>query len=241
MLIRSMEEPLFFACGDFVDWSVQTAWEQNDAEVDSAFGDWSSACNGNKSDAVERSSSLSSPMDISKLSTKLENGNVKKSSVVFQECFQVLGESKETNCTVRSLSQLLENTQPFQPTATICDCGSLWSHLVAEPSRLRLSEPKPSLHCHSHSRMVSALRITPSNCISDQCESVFLEDHEETTETSCPPAAALIKTKLLAPSSCHGDTPAFLYQISQQWLTQCSIHLQPQHHKKPPALNFGEG
>ncbi|XP_024292967.1 uncharacterized protein si:dkey-229e3.2 isoform X2 [Oncorhynchus tshawytscha] len=121
------------------------------------------------------------------------------------------------------------------------DCGSLWSHLVAEPSRLRLSEPKPSLHCHSHSRMVSALRITPSNCISDQWESVFLEDHEETTETSCPPAAALIKTKLLAPSSCHGDTPAFLYQISQQWLTQCSIQLQPQHHKKPPALNYGEG
>lgn len=68
-----MEEPLFSAYGDFVDWSVQTAWEQNDAEVDSAFGDWSSACNGNKSDAVENSSSLSSPMDmdISKLSTKV--------------------------------------------------------------------------------------------------------------------------------------------------------------------------
>lgn len=68
-----MEEPLFSAYGDFVDWSVQTAWEQNDAEVDSAFGDWSSACNDNKSDAVENSSSLSSPMDmdISKLSTKV--------------------------------------------------------------------------------------------------------------------------------------------------------------------------
>lgn len=52
-------------------------------------------------------------------SIQLENGNVKKSCVVFQECFQVLGESKETNCTVRSLSQLLEHTQPFQPTATI--------------------------------------------------------------------------------------------------------------------------
>ncbi|CAB1335247.1 unnamed protein product [Coregonus sp. 'balchen'] len=144
-----MEEPLVFACGDFVDRSVQTAWEDNDTEVDSAFGDWSSA----KSDTVERSSSLSSPwsspmeMNISNLSTKmrLENGDVKKPCVVFQECFQILGESEKANCT------------------------------------------------------------------------------------------------LLAPSSCHGDTPAFLYQVSQQWLTQCSIWLQPQHHKKALALNYGEG
>ncbi|XP_010904515.2 uncharacterized protein si:dkey-229e3.2 isoform X1 [Esox lucius] len=222
-----MEKPFVFACADLTDCrprSVQTSWElKNDAEVDSVFGDWTTVCNGSKSESVDRCSSL-------------EYGDVLKMHVVFQECFPVLTEYKEANCMVQSLSQLLENTQTCssQPTNTICDSGSLWSCLVAEPSRLRFSEQV--VHSNCHNRVASALRITNARFISEQS----VEDLDETPEeTSCPPAAALIKTKLLASSSCRRDTPAFLYQISQQWLTQCGMQLQPQHHKNTPPLNYG--
>ncbi|XP_010904516.2 uncharacterized protein si:dkey-229e3.2 isoform X2 [Esox lucius] len=180
-----MEKPFVFACADLTDCrprSVQTSWElKNDAEVDSVFGDWTTVCNGSKSESVDRCSS-----------------NV------------------------------------FNTLLITSDSGSLWSCLVAEPSRLRFSEQV--VHSNCHNRVASALRITNARFISEQS----VEDLDETPEeTSCPPAAALIKTKLLASSSCRRDTPAFLYQISQQWLTQCGMQLQPQHHKNTPPLNYG--
>ncbi|KAJ7991074.1 hypothetical protein DPEC_G00293460 [Dallia pectoralis] len=208
-----MENQFVLVCEDLIlsrQCSVQTSWKPNDEEF-CAFGDWSTACD----EAVDGS-------------TLLVGGDVAKMHLVFQECFPVMSKSKEANI-VQSLSQLLETTPTCssQPANTICDSGSLWSHLMAEPNRLSFSEPMAASNCHR--RVASVLGITNSHFISEQS----VEDLEETPEeTSCRPAAALIKTKLLASSSCHGDTPAFLYQISQQWLTQFSMQLQPQHQKK---------
>ncbi|KAL0969009.1 hypothetical protein UPYG_G00221510 [Umbra pygmaea] len=215
-----MEKPFVFAYEDL----AQTGLEPNDAEVDSGFGDWTTVCNSTKSETLERS-----------------YGVEQNPWVVFQQCFPGV-QSKQTNYTVQSLSQLLENNSACfsQPSATICDSGALWSCLVAEPSRLRLSEPMTSSHCKS--RMVSALKVTHSQCICEQSvEALLKNDNEETPdETSHPSAAALIKTKLVATSSCRGETPAFLYQVSQRWLSQCSLQLQLQHHKKSTALKYGE-
>lgn len=159
-----------------------------------------------------------------------ENGDKVKPCFIFNECFQV--EKAEENLVmmeIPTLSQLQQSTldMPSQSAAISSQAAHFWCHLQSGSNILRLSGPKPKLY--SHEGLLKTLQLRhPDTSADSQTTNLF--DLELEPED---PPGALIQTKLMPSSHCR-NAPGFYYQISRQWLSQYSMNLQLNQHKKDP-------
>ncbi|XP_018582874.2 uncharacterized protein LOC108919394 [Scleropages formosus] len=147
---------------------------------------------------------------------------------MFHSCFPCAGDSSEVPATAeaRPLSELLYGA-PGSPASCseVSRAATLWSRLLIEPRCPELSRPsrRPP---RSHSALLSALSIAPAVVAAQQGALPAERDPEENDgETTSPRTVALIQTKLLPPPQFR-EGRGFLYQISHQWLSQCSLGLQ---------------
>ncbi|KAL4656370.1 hypothetical protein GN956_G6472 [Arapaima gigas] len=223
------------SCLDWEDLNFQSS-----SRPDSSFGEWcsfDSDLDWNLSDRCTFSPTSSPPkhQDVNNHHTSDEQLTWPQRKTfewshpqqMFHSCFPSVEEaSTETSITdPRTLSQLLQGS-PESPSSSsaVPHAATLWNKLLPEPGCPQLSAP--SRRPQSHSVLLSVLGVTPARVASQQGALPAERQPEESDgESAGPRSAALIQTKLLPPPK-RRDGPGFLYQISQQWLSQCSLGLQ---------------
>ncbi|XP_056101652.1 uncharacterized protein si:dkey-229e3.2 [Rhinichthys klamathensis goyatoka] len=162
---------------------------------------------------------------------RAENGDKVNPWFIFNDCFQVEeGEKNLIMMEIPTLSQLHQSTlhMPSQSAAISSQAAHFWCHLQSGSKILRLSGPKPKLY--SHEGLVKSLQLRHPDASTDS-QTTTLSDLE--LEHPEDPPGALIQTKLMPSSHCQ-NSPGFFYQISRQWLSQYSMNLRPNQHKKDP-------
>ncbi|KAL2098474.1 hypothetical protein ACEWY4_004954 [Coilia grayii] len=204
--------------GEFEEWSSATS-------SDGCLDDWSDFNDSRSWEEDRPASPVLAQKSTETSEQSAESIDAGNPWDVFRECFPraeegAIGEPGDRHTpTLAELMRGSSNTQPGV-TGSRAVSVSVCSRLVCEGSSVRLSGPKP--HTHSLSQLLSTLPLLDPKTHNTQ-EDMALPDMElEKTED---PPAALIQTKLLAPSFCH-EPPPFLYQVSLRWLRQWNIQLQ---------------
>ncbi|KAG5285252.1 hypothetical protein AALO_G00001240 [Alosa alosa] len=209
--------------GDFEEWSSATS-------SDGCLGDWSDFHDSKTWDGDRPASPVPAQERSSKCIAAVQSCEAPDPWGVFSECFPDAGPQITDlgDLETPTLSELLRSPShtPSQSGGISSGVMSVCGRLLCEGSTVRWLGPRPSTQ--SFSQLLSTLPLVDPH--THNTEDMALPDMElEKTEDQSPPAA-LIQTKLSAPSCCH-QTPPVMYQVSLRWIRLCNIQLQAHKHQ----------